>query len=219
MKNRIADMSHRTAARVVGIGFLIMFILVIFAEFFVFQNIIVEGDAATTAKNIKANELLFYTALDTYIIIVAIVDAMIALALYIVLKPVHKNLALLQSVFRLLFDAIMVISLIALALGFIDAYFIGKLIAYIFSVSTIFTLGYVVFKSNYIPRSLGVFLIIGSFSYVITIYGHFFIPTELYEPLFMIAMVPAAFAEMSIGIWLLLKADFVEEKNTGNDHI
>ncbi|MBA7606238.1 hypothetical protein ES703_13386 [subsurface metagenome] len=84
-----------------------------------------------------------------------------------------------------------------------DVYSYGtiKLIGYIFFTAHVFVLGYSVFKSGYIPRSLGVLLIIASFCYIILLFGNFLVP----EALLPIFVVPAAIAELSLGIWLLLK--------------
>ena len=101
------------------------------------------------------------------------------------LKPVNMNLALLSSVFRLVFTAIIAISFLALVLLFINAYSYGVLIAVIFFISHLFVLGYLIFKSGYIPRILGVFLILAAFSYLIVNYGNIILPKELYEALVM----------------------------------
>ena len=210
---KLADISQSKGAKAIGYGFLLMFILVIIGELLIFQRLIVDGDAATTAKNVKANEVLFRIGIAVYFVIIT-VDATIALAVYVAFKPVSKNLALVSSVFRLTFDAIMVFALISISLLSFDEYFLGKVIAYIFSILTIFTLGCLVLKAGYMPKSLGALLIFASFCYFIIFFGHFFIPTELYEVLYLTAMLPATFAEMSIGIWLLLKADKIPEMNS-----
>jgi hypothetical protein len=92
---------------------------------------------------------------------------------------------------------------LALMFQFIDVYSYGttKLIGYIFFTAHIFVLGYSVFKSNYIAKGLGVLLIIAAFCYIILLYGNFLVP----EALLVIFVVPAAIAELSLGIWLLLK--------------
>ena len=210
---KLADISQSKGAKAIGYGFLLMFILGIIGELLIFQRLIVDGDAATTAKNVKANEVLFRIGIAVYFVIIT-VDATIALAVYVAFKPVSKNLALVSSVFRLTFDAIMVFALISISLLSFDEYFLGKVIAYIFSILTIFTLGCLVLKAGYMPKSLGALLIFASFCYFIIFFGHFFIPTELYEVLYLTAMLPATFAEMSIGIWLLLKADKIPEMNS-----
>ncbi len=89
---RIADLSQRKAAIVAGVTFLMMTIFGPFTEFFVRQNLIVPGDAATTANNIMANELLFRIGIFSFIIMV-IFDVVLAWALYVLLKPVNKSLS------------------------------------------------------------------------------------------------------------------------------
>ena len=210
MTNRITDISPRTAARIVGIGLIIMFFLAIFAILFILSNIIVPGDVTTTANNIKSNKLLFGIAIVCYYIILAL-DVVVAVALYIILKPVNKNLSLFAAVLRLVYTAIMVISLIALILLFLNVYSYGELIAYIFFIPHLFFLGYIVFESGYIPRILGVLLIIGSFGYVISLYGNFFLPQEWYEILVLIVFLPQVVAEMALAIWLLIKAEKIPE--------
>lgn len=204
MKNPIAELSIRKAAIIVGIGFIIMFLCALFADLFVLQSLVVPGDAATTVNNIKANEELFCSGIGIYLIILMF-DVVVALGLYVILKPVNKNLALLSSGLRLLYTSIIGISLFALVLLFPNEYSYGKLIAYIFFISHIFVLGYLVFKSNYIPRGLGVFLMIASFCYIILLYGDYILPKEWFEVLVLISMLPATFAELSLGIWLLLR--------------
>ncbi len=98
MTNRIADLSLRKAARVAGFGLLIMAILGPFAEFFVLQRLIVPGDAATTANNIMANELLFRFGIVGWLIVL-ICDVVVAWALYVLLKPVNKSLSLFAECF------------------------------------------------------------------------------------------------------------------------
>ncbi|MEE9585782.1 MAG: DUF4386 family protein, partial [Nitrososphaerales archaeon] len=69
MTHHIADISLRKAARIAGFGLLIMTIPAIFANFFVLESLIVPGDAATTATNIMANELLFRSGIASFIIV------------------------------------------------------------------------------------------------------------------------------------------------------
>jgi hypothetical protein len=162
-------------------------------------------------NNIKANQLQFYTGIFIYFIILTL-DVIVAVALFVVLKPVNKNLASLVTVLRLSYTSIMVFSILFLMFQDIEVYSIGVLLAYLLFSPHIFVLGYAVFKSGYIPKSLGGFLVIASFCYLILNFGQFFIPNELYDPLYLFSMVPATFAEISLGIWLLLKANLVETK-------
>ncbi len=210
MLNRITDMSLRKAAILAGIGFLIMLPLGLFGMP-LYSNLIVSGDASATVNNILANLLLFRMGIASYLIIL-ILDVVVALGLYVVLKPVNKNLASLQMWCRLIYTAIAGISLLALVLLFINAYNYGQLIAYLFFIPHIFILGYLVFKSGYLPRSLGVLLIIASFSYLLLLYGDFLLPQSWPEAVILIAMLLATVGEISLGIWLLLKASEVQTK-------
>jgi hypothetical protein len=170
----------------------------------------VPDDAATTTDNIKADGLLFGLGIIAYLIILAL-DVIIALALYVILKPVNKSLSWFAAVLRLLYTAIFGISLFALVLLFSNEYVYGKLIAYIFFILHIFVLGYLAFKSDYIHKILGVFLMIASICYIVILYGDYIFPKELFDALFMIAIIPATFAELSLGIWLLIKRGKIPE--------
>jgi len=66
MTNRITDISQRRAARVAGFAWLIVIIAGIFAEFFIRMQLIVPGDAATTANNIMASDRIRTRLIDQY---------------------------------------------------------------------------------------------------------------------------------------------------------
>ena len=211
MENPIANISQRKAAIVVGIALITLFLLCIVIDDFVLSNFIVPGDLAKLASDIIANEMQFGIAVAGYLIILTL-DAVIAIGLYIILKPANKNLASLTAVLRLLYVATLVIGIVALVFQVIDVYSYGtiKLIGYIFFTAHLFVLGYSVFKSGYIPKILGVLLIIASFIYIIVFYANFLVP----EALLLILMVPAVIAELSLGVWLLLKGAKISEKKS-----
>ncbi len=210
MTNHIANISKRTASIVVGISLIIMLFLAIFIDDFILPNFIRPGDTAALAKDIKANEMLFRIAVVVYLIIL-VLDAAIALALYVVLKTANKNLALLTATLRLLYTVIVVVGVLALVFQFIDVYSYEtiKIIGYIFFTCHLFVTGYSVFKSGYIPRVLGVSLIIASFCYIT-----FYITFPLPEALLLIFMVLMAIGEMSLGIWLLVKGAKIPENES-----
>jgi len=211
---KIDDISKGTAARVVGIALIIMVFLAFLVDELIFSHLIAPGDAAALVNEIKTNESLFGIGVAVYLIILTL-DTGIALALYIVLKPSNKNLALLTALLRLIYTAIMIIILLALVFQFIDAYSYGtiKLIGYAFFTGHLFVLGYSVFKSGYIPRGLGVLLMIASFCYVMAFYLSFLVP----EALLFIFMVIMVIGELSLGIWLLLKAKNLSEMSTSEE--
>jgi hypothetical protein len=230
MTNHPSEISQRNIAIVSGFTFLIMTLASIFSIFFVFKNILATGNAALTANNILASEMLFRFGLCS-LIIVLVCDVIAAWTLYIFLKQVNKSLSLLTMLFRLLYAAILGTALFNLvivlrylkdstylvafethqlqaqALLSINAFFDNWGIGLIIFGFHLLALGYLVFKSDYIPKILGVLLIIGSFGYLIQNFALFLFPNfEKNKALFeMILGLPMAIGELSFAFWLLLK--------------
>lgn len=202
MTSQLTDMPQRKAAIVVGVAIIAMFFLAIIVDNFILSNFIGPGDVAALASDIEADQTRFGLAVAGYLLIL-ILDLAIALALYVILKPVSKILASLTAVFRLLYTAIMVISVFSLVFHFINVQGYGniKLIGYLFFTAHIFMLGYSVLKSGYIPKGLGILLIIAFFCYIVLLYGKSIVPEQLLP----VVVVPAAIAELLLGVWLLVK--------------
>ncbi len=201
MKNFIADLSTSKAALVVGVAFITSILIVILVDDFLLANFIVPGDTAALARDIKTNGKLLSFAIVGYLIVL-VLDSIIGLALYVVLKPANKNLALLTAFLRLLYAFTLIIGLFALAYQIFDVYDYASIkhLGYIFFALHIFLLGYSVFKSEYIPMSLGVLLIVASFTYIV-----FFVDLHLPETLMVIIMLTMFIAELSLSIWLIVK--------------
>src|ERR1700680_5022893 len=102
MEKQTSIASQSKAARLAGLLFLIAMATGLFAEFYVrFPSaLIVSGDAAKKASNIMANERLYRIGIANNIITFAI-DVVLIWALYVLLRPVNRNLALLAVFFRL----------------------------------------------------------------------------------------------------------------------
>ena len=98
----IIDASQRKAARVAGFAFLFATAIVIVANYGISFRLIVPGNAAETARNIAAHESLFRLNIACDLIYVAGVVVLLA-ALYVILKPVDRNLALVAAFCRLVF--------------------------------------------------------------------------------------------------------------------
>ena len=225
----IADISQRKAAIVAGFGLLIMTIFYVFADFFVFQNLIVPGDATSTAINIMASEILFRIGICC-LLIVLICDVVVAWALYIFLKQVNKSLSLLTAWLRLVYAAILGIALFNLVivlillsganylavfeadqlhaqvLLFLNAFYDVWAIGLIVFGFHIFILGYLVFKSNYIPRVLGVLLIVAGLSYLIDYFGKLLFP-NFDVPISLVL----GWGELIFMFWLLFKGGKIRE--------
>jgi hypothetical protein len=235
MTNTLSDLSLNKSAKVAGIGYLIIFVLGIFANFFIFTDLIVKGDATATANNIMANEMLFRVGIVSWIIVL-ICDIIIAWALYIFLKPVSKSLSLLTAWFRLIYIAIFGITqlnlifvlillsgtnylavfetnqLQAMALMFLNGHSYGFLIGLVFFGVHLFLISYLILKSNYIPKILGVLLILSSLGYLIDSFANFLLPNYAdYQTIFLLLVaVPGVIGELSLTLWLLIKGTKVQ---------
>jgi hypothetical protein len=169
------DESQRKAARVAGFAYLITFATVVYVNFGIHDRLIVENNAAETARNILAHERLFRIGIAGDLVYCAGVVVLLT-ALYVILKPVNRGLALLAAFWRLvyvlmwlvmtlnLFNALRLLSgadysrafeaeplqaLVSLYLGTrFDYYYVGLLFGAL--ASTVY--GYLWFKSRYIPR-------------------------------------------------------------------
>jgi len=207
MKNYIINLSTSKAAMTVGVAFITSILFVTLVDDFILANFVVPGDTAALARDIDANGRLLGFAIVGYLIVL-VLDSIIGLALYVVLKTANKNLASLTSVLRLLYAFTLIIGLFALAFQIIDVYDYAsiKLLGYIFFALHIFVLGYSVFKSEYIPKSLGILLVVASFTYIV-----FFVDFHLPESLEVIIMSTMAIAELSLSIWLIVKRNKLPE--------
>ncbi|HSQ86962.1 MAG TPA: DUF4386 domain-containing protein [Desulfobacterales bacterium] len=207
MKKFINELSTSKAAMVVGIAFITSVLIVTLVDDFLLANFVVPGDTEALAKDIKASGKLFGFAIIGYLIIL-VLDSIIALALYVVLKPANKYFATLTAVLRILYAFILIIGLFCLAIHIIDVYAYAslKLIGYIFFALHIFILGYSVLKSGYIPKSIGILLVVASFTYIV-----FFVDLNLPEILGVTTMLTMLIAELSLSIWLMVNRKAIPE--------
>jgi hypothetical protein len=226
MLNCIADLSKRKVARVAGLLYLAVIVFGVTAEL-VRQSLIVPGDATTTASNIMASESLFRLGFVSDLIMITCF-IFLPLAFYVLLKPVNKNLASLMVIFVLVSVPIMFINMLfhfapllllsgadyltvfgadqlhALVMFFIELYTAGVMIATIFHGLWLLPLGFLVYKSGYFPRILGVFLMIACFGFVIESFAFFLLPPG-YEVITYPGIVFEIIGEFGFCGWLLLK--------------
>ncbi|HJQ14605.1 MAG TPA: DUF4386 domain-containing protein [Anaerolineales bacterium] len=197
--SRFAEISLRKAAIVAGLGLLIMAILAPIANFGVLQKLIVPGDATITASNIMASARLFRIGILCFLI-VAILDVIVAWGLYVLLKPVNTSLSLLAAWFRVVYAAIFAVALgnlftvvqilsedaylkafetnqvyaqVMLSLdAFKNAWDLGLVL---FGIHLL-VLGYLAFQSGYVPRFLGILVVIAGLGYLTDGFGKFLSP-------------------------------------------
>ena len=230
MTNHITGSSLRQTARIAGVLYLIIIIAGIFAEFFVRQSLVVPGDAGATASNIMAAEGLFRLGIAADLIMI-LSDIALALVFYVLLRPVSQALSLLAAFFRLVQAAILGLNLLnlffvlqllggattlavfgadqldALGLLFLDAHSAGYGIALVPFALSLLVLGYLVFKSGYLPQILGILLVVAAAGYLIDSFASVLLPNyDQYEPIFaLVVFLPAFIGELSMACWLLIK--------------
>ena len=193
--------SARTAAMIVGIAFLASVLIVTLVDDFLLGNFIVPGDTFALARDIEENPTVLVFASVGYLAVL-VLDAIVGVGLYFVLNPVSRRLAILTGSLRVLYAGVLMIGVLALLFQTIDVfgYAAIKDVGYVFFASHILLLGYVVYVSGYIPRILGLLLIIASLSYAV-----FFIDVQLSESFLISIMLIMAIAEVALCIWLLVK--------------
>ncbi len=225
--------SFRKIAGITGAGYLIIFISGIFANFFVLQGLVEPDNAAATMHNIETGQALFRTGILSFIFMV-VCDVLLAWTLYQLLRPVNKDLSLLSAWLRLVNGTIFGIALfnlfkvlqmvngahyrtlltadqlhaqVMLSLGsFNDTWLIGL----IFFGLHLFVLGYLILRSGYVPKLLGILLIIAGAGYLVDSFAHFLLPDyAAYETVFaLVVVVPGVIGELAFTLWLLARALF-----------
>jgi len=206
-KSLATAISAKIAATVVGIAFLASVLIVTLVDDFLLANFVVPGDTSALARDIEANPAVLVFASIGYLVVL-VIDSIIGIGLYIVLNPVNRKLAALTGALRLLYAVVLMVGVLALLFQTIDAYGYAAIkgVGYIFFASHIFLLGYVVFVSGYIPRFLGVLLIVASLTYSI-----FLIDIEFPEHFLVLIMLTMAVAEIALCTWLLVKRNSLPE--------
>ena len=193
------------------------------------------GGVAEDAMNLP--DWLYRIGFSIYLL-VYLSDMATALVLYILLKPVNNGLALLAAFFRFAEAMILGINMLNHYAAFLmlsgadyltvfdpsqlngavqfllDAHRSGYLIGQIFFGFHCFFLGYLLLKSGYFPKMLGIFLIAASFGYLIESFAYFLLSNhETVEAVTTwIVALPAFLAELSLTYWLLFKNSDVEMK-------
>ncbi len=237
MSMKSIDASQRTAAKVAGISCLIVMVIVVLANYALLNPLLVPGDPAATARNILAHERTFRLTLAGFLIYSAGVVVLIA-ALYVILKPVNRGLALAAALFRLVFallwllttlnllkalrllggtgylhvfeaDRLQAWARLSLAANF-DDYYVG--LPFFALASTLCS--YLWYKSRYIPRALAGFGLISSAwcvfcAFVFLVFPGFGKPVNPYW-----FDSPMALFEMALSLWLLFKGAKVPRENT-----
>jgi hypothetical protein len=209
---RFTNVSLRTAAIVAGVGLLLMAILAPIAYLNTFQKLVMFDNATLSAQNILNSIGEFRTAI-MLLFIVAILDIVVAWGLYIVLIPANKNLSALAAWLRVIYGVIFMFAVSKLymalqvlapdgaqAMSFLKSFqSIWDMALILFGVHLL-VLGYLVFSSGYIPKWLGIFLVLASVGYIVDGIG------KMLSPDYSLNLAQFTFiGEVLLIFWLLWK--------------
>ncbi len=153
MVGRIKETSPRFMARMAGVLYLMDFAFA--PAMFAGSKFVVPGDAAVTATNMLAHESLFRLGFAGNMIALATYIAVTAL-FYELFKPVNRTISLLAAFFGLAGCVIIAVSCEALALLFFKLYSQGFGVSFVFFGFYCLLIGYLIFRSRFMPRFLGV---------------------------------------------------------------
>jgi uncharacterized protein DUF4386 len=234
MTSATIEPAQQTAARVAGALYLVINAIQLFAEIFLRAPLLVAGDAARTAERIVASETQFRLSIVSLLLVVA-GEVALLVALYVVLKPINRNLALLAAFWRLTKAVIFALATLndfvglsllsgaeylrvfdtkqlqALARMFLTFRHTGGLIGAVFLGLGSAVFAWLWWKSRYIPRGLAAWGILSSLLMAMIIPTTMVLPdlTSVFGPAY---WAPLFIFELILGVWLLVKGIRVPER-------
>jgi hypothetical protein len=219
--------NKKTTARIAGFLYLSIFVIAPLSLLVLPSRLVVPGDAAATVTNIRASEFLFRIGVvgDSVLFLIEIA---LSATFYVLLRQVNKPLSLVAAFSRLGEAFIMGINVLvhivvlhllggatylaafeteqlhALVSLLLQVHDDGILVSQVFFGLHLITLGYLLYKSSFFPRILGVMLVFASFGYLIESFGNFLFPS--YEEIYAwVVIALAAVPEFSLTLWLIVK--------------
>jgi hypothetical protein len=227
MADGTVKVSALAYARIGGVLYLINILCGLFGVIFVRGHLVVVGDAVTTAHNIMGSEFLFRCGIAGDLIM-HVTDVPMAVIFYVLLRPVSRDLSLLAALFGMLqtailcanklslvtvllllsgsnylkvFDASQLQALASLSLAQHEFGFGVGLI--FFGVSCLVT-AFLMYRSGYFPRTLGVLQALAGVSYLINSFALILFPAVA-DKMFPAIVLPAFIGELGTCVWLIVK--------------
>ena len=227
MTTRKVESSPQVYARIGGVLYLMIIIAGTLGELFTRGTLVVSGNAVSTANHIMTSQTLWRLGIADDIVM-HVFDIPLMLIFYILLKPVRKNLASLAVLFNLVQTAVLVANALNLLMPlfllgnaetlkgwepnqlytltylFIKLHDYGSGVGLIFFGFECLVLGYLIFRSGYFPKILGVLMQIAGLSYLANSFVLLLAPTFA-SKLTPTILLPAFIGEMSLCLRLLVK--------------
>jgi hypothetical protein len=212
MSNAVADLSRKQVARIAGVFYLAYILASIIADAIAHIGF---GDAPKIIQTLTSNPDLFKIGF-----VISLISAffffMAAWSLYVLLKPINKSLALLFLLLNLIGVTIQCFGMLPLyaailSVGninaetylFVNLFKNSVIMAQLFFGTWLFPLGYVVYKSKFLPKFLGILLIIDGFAEMIWFLQAYLLPN--YPQIHYPGLVVSFAAEFGLTLWLLIK--------------
>ncbi|MEZ5185453.1 MAG: DUF4386 domain-containing protein [Candidatus Nanopelagicales bacterium] len=231
MSSPTNTLTARRAAVIAGIGYLAIFVLAMFANFMVRNGLVDTGDATATFNNIAESQSLFRLGTVAFLF-VFMIDVVVAWALYVLFRPVNREVSLLAAWFRLVYTVMLGVSLIFFMVAariisgsdylagvsvqgadipvmlLLDAFNYSWLIGLACFGVHLMLLAYLVITSGAASKALGVLLGIAGVAYVIdtlanTLLGNY---SDYASGFLLMVAIPSIIGELWFTIWLLVKA-------------
>ena len=224
---KTAENSPQVYARIGGALYLLIIVAGVFGELFVRGKIIVSGDAAATALNMMDHQLLWRLGIAGDLMM-HVFDIPVMWVMYVLLRPVNKNLALLVVLFNLIQTAVLAANKLNLmwpliqlsdvrylqitdpaqvyaqAYQFLKMHDIGFGVGLIFFGFVCLVEGYLIMKSGYLPKVIGMLMQVAGLCYLANSFTMLIAP-EIARGLFPFILLPPFIAELSLSLWLVIK--------------
>lgn len=219
--------SNNKLARAAGFLYLITIVSGGFAEVFVREGLTVYGDAVATAQNILASEQMYRFGFVADLVCI-LCGTFLSIIFFILFKPVNKNLSLLALLFSIIATAVMAVNLLnqlapllllhnssyqdtfsiaqlqTLSLFFLNLQSQGYNISLFLFAFYFPIIGYLIYKSNFLPKILGIIYTFAGVGYFINAIAWFLFP-HLASYLFPYVLLPSFIGEVSMSGWLIVK--------------
>lgn len=221
------ERSPQIGLRLAGLLYLAIIALGLFGEAVVRGSVVLPGDAAATAARIAAEPLLWRAGIAGDLLM-HVLDLPVILALYYLLRPVSRPLALLATLFNLVQTAVLAANKLNLLLPILllqgsgtgQAFSATQLQAltalainlhsYGFGIGLIFfgiaclLRGWLIARSGFLPKPLGLLLLLAGLSYLLNSFALLLAP-KLAAAMFPVILMPAFVGELALALWLIVK--------------
>jgi Domain of unknown function (DUF4386) len=222
--NRSSPLRH---ARIAGVCYLAIIALGLFGELGVRNALVVSGNSAATAQNIAASSSLWSLGIIGDLLM-HVLDVPVIVLFYFLLRPVSKRLAILATLLNIVQTAVLALNKLNLVVPLlllqsqsvsrafapeqvhalmsvsISAHSYGFAIGLIFFGFACLVRGWLIYKSEYVPRAIGVLLAIAGTCYLVNSVSLLVFPAFA-AALFPAILMPAFIGELTFALWLVTR--------------